>query len=88
MSVSSFLLLSLVTLRGVVTFEREGLPFYFITDDSGANWRVERRAEDPSAKVGDAITVTGEPEASSKRRLATTALRLSDVPAAPLPPPR
>ena len=88
MSASSILLLSLVTLRGVVTFEREGLPFYFMTDDSGANWRVERRAEDPSAKVGDAITVTGEPEASSKRRLATTALRLSDVPAAPLPPPR
>ncbi len=42
MSASSILLLSLVTLRGVVTFEREGLPFYFITDDSGANWRVER----------------------------------------------
>ena len=80
--------LALVTLRGVVTFEREGLPFYFMTDDAGANWRVERRVSDPPAKIGDRIVATGEPEASSKRRLVTQSLTVTPADAAALPPPR
>ena len=52
---------------GVVTFERDGLPFYFMQDDSGVNWRVSR-PESPEAAVGDRITVTGEREQSVKHR--------------------
>ena len=81
------LLVALTTLRGVVTFEREGLPFYFMTDESGAHWRVERRATDPAAKVGDLVTATGEPEPTTKRRLATASLAVTGHVAA-LPPPR
>ncbi|MGN0855632.1 MAG: sensor histidine kinase [Kiritimatiellia bacterium] len=94
MSPISFLplLLASITLRGTITFEREGLPFYFMQDESGTNWRIERRVEDPALHVGDAALVQGEPEPSSKRRLRTT--RLSPLPATPssplppLPPPK
>ena len=82
------LLLALTTLKGVITFEREGLPFYFMTDDTGANWRIERRVADPVAHVGDYVTVTGDPEASSKRRLQTETLQLTPTPDAPLPLPK
>ena len=82
------LLLALTTLNGVVTFEREGLPFYFMTDDTGANWRIARRASDPPARIGDRLVATGEPEASSKRRLDTRSLAVTPGDPSALPPPR
>ncbi len=71
---------------GVVTFERDGLPFYFMQDDSGVNWRVSR-PESPEAAVGDRITVTGEREQSVKHRISTKALSvIGKAPGGPPPP--
>lgn len=81
------LILAFITLRGPITFEREGLPFYFMQDESGANWRIERRAEDPAFHVGEAVIAQGDPEPSSKRRLTTHSLSADSAPAPALPPP-
>lgn len=71
MTFASVILASIVTnFSGVITFEREGLPFYFLKDDSGSNWRVEK-VEGVSAHVGDYVEVKGEKEFSSKPRLKT-----------------
>ena len=74
MTFAAILLASALTnLTGVVTFEREGLPFYFMRDDAGVNWRVAK-PEGATAAVGDRITATGEREPSVKHRLATRTL--------------
>lgn len=65
---------ALTNFTGVVTFEREGLPFYFVVDASGQNWRVARTSE--SAALGDLIEVSGERELSAKNRLATSSLKV------------
>ena len=75
MTLAVLLLASLTNLTGVVTFAREGLPFYFITDRNGSHWRVAK-PENVQAKVGDTINVTGEPELSSKNRLMTERLEI------------
>lgn len=81
MSAALILAAALTNLSGVVSFEREGLPFYFLRDDNGASWRIERLA-DPVLSVGDRILVTGEREPSSvKNRLTTqTIVRLERTP--------
>ncbi len=68
---TSFLLVAAVAtnLTGIVTFERTELPFFFMDDASGIHWRVER----PSGKrirIGDLVTVEGEREMTTKRRVA------------------
>lgn len=71
MSLLSVTLASILTnFSGVVTFERDGLPFYYLKDESGVNWRVEK-IEGVRPHVGDAVQVTGEKEFSSKPRLLT-----------------
>ncbi len=65
---------AITNLTGVITFARDGLPFYFMDEPSGEHWRVERLAGQ-EAKIGDVIEVAGEKEPSAvKNRLATTSL--------------
>ena len=79
------LLVAATNLTGVITFEREGLGFYFMTDDAGAHWRVERPS-DSKATVGDRVVATGEKEPSSvKNRLATSSLEVLGKVAPPPP---
>ncbi len=77
MSISLPILLAasvLTNLTGVITFERDGLPFYFMADDAGGFWRVERQAND-TAHVGDRVRASGFREPSSvKNRLETHTL--------------
>ena len=80
-------MIAAIGLSGVVTFEREGLPFYFMRDDNGVNWRVAR-LEDSAAKVGDRIDVTGDREPSIKHRLATETLVVVGPEPGGAPPPR
>ena len=76
----------LTNLTGTITFEREGLPFYFMRDEAGTNWRVERSADAvTAAKVGDRVSVRGEREPSIKHRLAPDSLTV--VGSVPPPPP-
>ena len=43
MTAAALLVASAVTnVAGVVTFVRAGLPFYFIQEANGTNWRIER----------------------------------------------
>lgn len=58
---------------GTITFEREGLPFYFLKEDSGANWRIERTSSTPKLAVGTRVKIAGEREPSAVK------LRLADV---------
>ncbi|MBR5457610.1 MAG: hypothetical protein IKV56_02480, partial [Kiritimatiellae bacterium] len=67
-----FLAAALTNFTGVITFEREGLPFYFVVDSAGQNWRVAKAGN--SAALGDVIEVSGERELSAKNRLATSSL--------------
>ena len=73
---------------GVVTFAREGVPFYFVQDSSGANWRVSRPVDAPAAEVGDRIEASGEREPSAKHRLAARKLAVAGRDPAGAPPPR
>lgn len=71
MSFGAILLAATLTnFSGVVTFEREGLPFYFVEEANGTNWRVEK-LEGVKASVGDLIAASGEKDYSSKPRLLT-----------------
>jgi len=73
-------------ITGVVTFERDGMPFYFMQDDSGVNWRVSR-PDSPTAEVGDRVTVCGERERSVKHRISTGSLSvMGRAPGGPPPP--
>ena len=69
-----FLAAALTNFTGVITFEREGLPFYFVVDSAGQNWRVAKAGN--SAALGDVIEVSGERELSAKNRLATSSLKV------------
>lgn len=81
MSVPVLLAAALTNLTGVVTFEREGLPFYFLRDDTGANWRLSR-LESPVLRIGERVRASGEREPSSvKNRLLTD--RFERLPAEP-----
>ncbi len=82
------ILLVATTVTGTVTFEREGLAFYFMRDDAGTNWRVARPENSPPAKVGDRIEVAGEREPSIKHRLATKTLSIVGHNPGGVPPPR
>lgn len=80
---------ALTNVTGVVTFERETLPFVFLTDDQGTHWRVAMESGDKvRVKVGDCISAEGEPEASIKRRLTARRLTVSSNDPAKLPVPR
>ncbi len=78
---------ALTNITGWVTFEREGLPFYFVTEDSGVNWRVARQVG-VKVSVGDRIEASGTRERSLKNRLATESLKVLAQNAADVPPPR
>ena len=60
----------MTNLTGVVTFEREGLAFFFIDDSAGVHWRVQDTKGKPTVKPGDLVSVTGEREMTSKHRVA------------------
>ncbi len=85
MTLPLLLAAAFTNLTGVVTFERSGLPFYFIEASDGSNWRVERTAS-TNAVVGDVIEAWGEREPSAvKNRLATKGLKVLSHGEAPLP---
>lgn len=83
----SAVLAAAATVSGVVTFERAGLPFCFVRDDSGVNWRVERPAG-VELKRGDRIFASGEREMSVKHRLATESLEVRGADPSGAPAPR
>ena len=60
---------SSTNLTGVITFDREGMPFHYMTDSSGVSWRLDKPLNDVTLKFGDSVIVTGEPEESVKHRL-------------------
>jgi len=72
---------------GTVTFVRDGMPFYFMREDNGVNWRVERPAGTVAA-LGDRISVAGRRELSVKHRL--EGVKIVNMGADPegAPPPR
>ncbi len=78
---------ALTNVTGWVTFEREGLPFCFVVEASGANWRVAR-PDGTKIAVGDRIAATGARERSVKNRLATECLKVLAHEPEKLPPPR
>ena len=78
---------ALTNLSGIVTFEREGLPFYFVDDERGAHWRVARTPE-MKASVGDRVEVRGVREPSVKPRIADATVTVTGRDPAALPPPR
>ena len=57
-------------LTGVVTFQRDDLPFFFIDDTAGVHWRVQGAKGAPTVKIGDLVHVDGEREMTTKRRVA------------------
>ena len=83
--ISLLLAAALTNLTGTVTFAREGLPFYFMTDDVGTNWRIERQERTVPAAVGDRIEVRGERELSVKHRLVDVSLAVTSHGEAPAP---
>lgn len=82
-----YLLAAAITnFSGVVTFERGDIPFYFLRDEAGTNWRV-KKIDGVQAVVGDVLHVSGEKEFSSKPRLMTTGIKKAGVSKAALPNP-
>lgn len=73
---------------GVVTFEREGIPFYFVRDSNGVNWRVAKPHSAPVARPGDAIEAWGEREPSAKHRLQTARFAITGVSPDGVPQPK
>ena len=83
------LLAALTNLVGIVTFERDGIPFCFIQDSQGTYWRVMTESYGHlNLATGDAISVVGEPEESIKRRVETKSIEVLRRSAAVPPPPR
>ncbi len=78
---------ALTNVTGWVTFAREGLPFCFVVEPSGANWRVAR-PDGTKIAVGDRISASGEREPSVKNRLATERLKVLAHEPDRTPPPR
>jgi signal transduction histidine kinase len=72
----SILLLAAITnITGVVTFDRADIPFYFVREKNGVQWRVLADRKNP-AVTGDVVFVSGKKEDSVKRRLYDTSLRV------------
>ena len=77
----------MTNLTGVVTFEREGLAFFFIDDSAGVHWRVQDTKGKPTVKPGDLVSVTGEREMTSKHRVAEATVEVTGHDEAAIPPP-
>ena len=77
----------MTNLTGVVTFEREGLAFFFIDDSAGVHWRVQDTKGKPTVKPGDLVSVTGEREMTSKHRVAEATVEVTGHDEAASPPP-
>ena len=77
----------MTNLTGVVTFEREGLAFFFIDDSAGVHWRVQDTKGKPTVKPGDLVSVTGEREMTSKHRVAEATVEVTGHDEAAVPPP-
>ena len=88
MTLSSYILLAaaITNFSGVVTFERGDIPFYFLRDDSGTNWRV-KKIKGVKAGAGDVLQVSGEKEFSSKPRLITTEIKKLNAEKVEIPAP-
>ncbi|MBR7180750.1 MAG: hypothetical protein IKD42_03975, partial [Kiritimatiellae bacterium] len=69
---------ALTNFSGVVTFEREDLPFFFMRSEDGANWRVER-GEGADVRLGDFVSVSGRREISLKNRLGGAEIKIESV---------
>lgn len=87
--VSMFMLGVVATnLTGVVTFVREGLPFFFIDDPAGVHWRVQEPSGRTSdVRAGDLVSVRGERELTSKHRVADAAVDVTGHDPSAVPPP-
>jgi len=84
----ALLLAAAVTnVTGVLTFEREGLPFYFMRADDGVCWRVERPAGF-EAKPGDRIEASGAREQTVKHRIKDASIVNRGPDPGGVPPPR
>lgn len=84
---AAILLAFMTNITGVVTLAREGLPFYFISDNTGLCWRISETA-DCRAMIGDTIEAFGRKESSMKSRLEAKSIALvgkSRIPREALP---
>ena len=80
-------LVGTTNISGVVTFERDGLPFFFIDDTAGVHWRVQDTKGKPIVKPGDLVSVSGERELTSKHRVADATVEVTGHDDAAVPPP-
>ena len=80
-------LAAMTNLTGVVTFERDELPFFFIDDAAGSHWRVQGGKDAPAVKIGDLVSIAGEREMTSKRRIADATITVEGHATAAVPPP-
>ena len=83
----ALLAVALTNLTGVVTFEREGLPFFFMDEPAGVHWRVQADVGGAKVRAGDLIAVRGEREMTSKHRIAEAQVTVSGHDEASVPPP-
>lgn len=87
-AVNSILLLAAAlttNICGTVTFQRDGLAFFFVDDERGTHWRIAAPSGTPIPPVGTQVEVTGQREPSVKPRLADTTVKAvgkADVPPA------
>lgn len=83
--IAALLLAAVTNLTGIVTFDRGELPFFFMDDDAGTHWRIERKPG-VAVAVGDRVAVSGEREPTVKHRLAEVVVkRLGEKAPAPSP---
>ena len=80
-------LAGMTNLTGVVTFERDGLAFFFMDDTQGVHWRVQGPDAKPAVKPGDLVSVYGERELTSKHRVSDAKVTVSGHDEASVPPP-
>ena len=80
-------LAGMTNLTGVVTFERDGLAFFFMDDTQGVHWRVQGPDGKPTVKPGDLVSVYGERELTSKHRVSDAKVTVSGHDDASGPPP-
>ena len=79
----------LTNLTGIVTLEREGLDFVFMSDGRGVHWRVEMAGGGkPAVRIGDVVAVRGETESSIKHRVRAASVEVLRFAPDELPPPR
>ena len=83
------LLAALTNIVGIVTFERDGIPFCFMEESNGTNWRVAMSTGSlPDLKIGDEISVSGVQEESIKKRMEASSVTVGENRADSVPPPR